>query len=180
MTPGPSRGMLLAMVAPSSPTTANELLRLSYADACGLFRSLPAPTVAEMRGEYRAELLDQGRPAYLWLALWVVHLKGLWIAKAFTPESADGGHGYNVFVIGGRVVRGTRMRTHVGPSRYDGQPSYHLDYSAYKGGLLGTMRDEIRKVADGLYLGMGAVGYTRWMRRPSPFILEGPVAPFAD
>ena len=175
--------MLPRMAEPRSdspPTGANELLRLSYADARSLFRSLPAPSVEEMNGEYRAELLDQGPPVFLWIALWVVHLKGRWLAKAFTPEGPKGGRGYNVFVIGNRVVRGTRMRTHVGPSRYDSQPSYHLDYSAYKGGLLGTMRDEVRKVADGLYLGLGAVGYTRLMRRPSPFLLEGTVAPFAD
>ncbi len=41
-------------------------------------------------------------------------------------------------------------------------------------------RDEVRRVGDGLYLGLGAFGYTKWMRRPSPFLLEGPIAPFSD
>ena len=26
----------------------------------------------------------------------------------------------------------------------------------------------------------GIAGYTDWMRRPNPFLLEGPVAPFQD
>ncbi len=72
------------------------------------------------------------------------------------------------------------MRTSVGPGHHDGQPSFHLDYSAYMKGPLGTMRDEVRRVTDGLYLGVGTAGYTSWMRRPSPFLLEGPVAPFQD
>lgn len=175
--------MLRAMAEPRSdslPTSANELIRLSYRDAQSLFRKLPAPSVDEMNGEYRAELLDQGPAPFLWIASFVVHLKGRWFAKAFTPEGPKGGRGYNAFVIGHRVVRGSRMRTYVGPSRYDKQPSYHLDYSAYNRGLLGTMRDEIRQVREGLYLGLGMVGYTRLMRRPSPFILEGPVASFVD
>ena len=37
--------------------------------------------------------------------------------------------------------------------------------------------DEIRKVSDGLYLGVGEVGWGP-LRRPSPFLLQGPAAPF--
>lgn len=136
--------------------------------------------MAEMSGEFRAELLDQGPAVFTWIAMWVVHLRGLWLAKAFNPESPTEGRGYNVFVIGERVVRGTRMRTHVGPGHHDGRPSYQLDYSAHNRGFLGTMRDEVRRVSPGLYLGLGVAGYTRLMRRPFPFLLEGPVAPFED
>ncbi len=162
------------------PATAYELLQLSYGASLELFHTLPAPTAEEMNGEYRAEVLDLGRPVYLWLASVAVHLKGRWLAKAFTPEGPAGGRGYNVFVIGERVVRGTRMRTSIGPSRHDGQPSFHLDYSADNSGPLGTMRDEIRRLTDGLYLGLGIAGYADWMRRPNPFLLEGPAAPFRD
>ena len=161
-------------------TQAHELLRLSYRDALALFAELPAPTMAEMSGEYRAELLDQGPAVFTWIAMWAVHLKGRWLAKAFNPESSDAGRGYNVFVIGERVVRGTRMRTQVGPSQHDGRPAYQLDYSADNRGWMATMRDEVRRVAPGLYLGLGVVGYGRLMRRPAPFLMEGPVAPFVD
>ena len=107
--------------------TATELRRLPYAAIMEVFHGLPAPPVAEMDGEYRAEVLDQGAPRFLWLVLLVVHLKGRWLAKAFTPERPDGGRGYNDFVIGERVVRGTRMRTSLGPSQHDGRPSFRLD-----------------------------------------------------
>jgi hypothetical protein len=41
------------------------------------------------------------------------------------------------------------------------------------------MFDEVRKVAPGLYLGIGRVGFTERGRNDlHPFILEGPVAPF--
>lgn len=168
------------MDASSPPKDAAELLRLPYADALRLFGELPAPRLDELDGEYRAELLDQGGALRLWVALWFVHQRGLWLAKAFTPTSSTDGRGYNLFLVGSSLRRGTRMRTALRPSAYDGRLAYQLDYSAFQGGLLGTMRDEVRKVADGLYLGLGAVGYTRYMRRPSPFVLEGPVAPFAE
>jgi hypothetical protein len=41
------------------------------------------------------------------------------------------------------------------------------------------MFDEVRKIADGLYLGIGRTGFTRKARAElHPFALEGPVAPF--
>ena len=165
----------------SFPDSPNDLLRLSYPASRELFSRLPAPDFEEMNGEYRAELPDQGSPVVLWIAMVVVHLKGRWIAKAFTPEEPGGGIGrsYNVFIINNRLVRGTRMRTDIGPSRFDDRPAFRLDYSAYMKGPLGTMRDEIRKVRDGLYLGLSVAGYGRWMQqRPFAFFLEGPVAAF--
>ena len=159
--------------------TAFEILELSYDDALQLFGTLSAPSMREMRGEFRAELLDQGTRSWTLAALLVVHFPGRWLAKAFTPTGDDEGHGYNVFVRGPRIVREVRMRTYLGPSKYDGRPSYHLDYRAHQGGFVGTMRDEVRKLSDGLYLGIGEVGW-RPLRRRSPFVLQGPVAPFAD
>jgi hypothetical protein len=131
-----------------------------------------------MDGEYRAEMLDQGCRAWTQGSLLVVNLPGRWIAKAFAPTEGGEGAGYNAFVRGARVVHDVRMRTYVGPSTYDGRPSYHLDYSAYNGGFVGTMHDEIRRLSGDLYLGIGEVGWRR-MRRPGPFLLQGPVAPFA-
>lgn len=163
------------------PTTASDLLRLPYADAVQLFGELSPPPFDEMDGEYRGSLLDQGPAVMLWVASIAVHLKGRWCAKAFRSEGDERGRGYNVFVMRDRVVRGTRMRTDIGPSRFDGRPSFRIDYSPFMKGPLGTMRDEVRKVSDGLYLGMSVGGYGRWMkRRPFAFVLEGPVGSFVD
>jgi hypothetical protein len=43
-----------------------------------------------------------------------------------------------------------------------------------------TMRDEVRRVIPGVYLGIGRVGESARLRAELfPFLLEGPVAPFA-
>ena len=158
---------------------AYDLLRLPHDEALRLFSTLPAPSVEEMDGEYRAEMLDQGSRVWTLKSLLTVNAPGRWIAKAFKPTSSSEGSGYNAFVRGSRIVRDVRMRTYVGPSAYDRRSSYHLDYSAHHRGYVGTMHDEIRKVCDGLYLGVGEVGWGP-LRRPSPFLLQGPMAPFAS
>lgn len=79
---------------------------------------------------------------------------------------------------GAQIVHDVRMRTYVGPSTYDGRASYHLDYSAYNRGPVGTMHDEIRKLSGDLYLGIAEVGWSP-MRRRTAFLMQGPVAPLA-
>ncbi len=159
-------------------TTAYDVLQLSYDKALRLFETLPAPSVEEMNGEYRAEMLDQGCRRWTLASLLVVNFPGRWIAKAFAPTQGDEGAGYNAFVRGAQVVHDVRMRTYVGPSTYDGRTAYHLDYSAYNRGIVGTMHDEIRRLSGDLYLGIGEVGWSP-MRRPGAFLLQGPVAPFS-
>jgi hypothetical protein len=65
--------------------------------------------------------------------------------------------------------------------------AFHLEYADLNdfkrggpgGAVLHTMFDEVRKVAPGLYLGIGRAGFTERGRSDlHPFILEGPVAPF--
>lgn len=72
------------------------------------------------------------------------------------------------------------MQTLVAPSRYDGKPAYQLVYRAYHS-LCGSMHmvDEVRRVAAGLYLGIGTWGFTDVQRQVGlPFMLAGPVAPY--
>lgn len=120
----------------------------------------------------------QGPRWWTLASLLVVNLPGRWIAKGFAPTEEDEGAGYNAFVRGAQIVRDVRMRTYVGPSTYDGRASYHLDYSAYNRGPVGTMHDEIRKLSGDLYLLRGQVGWTRLHRRTA-FVMQGPVAPLA-
>lgn len=167
-----------ALPALDELTTAYDVLQLSYDTAFRLFGTLPAPSVEEMDGEYRAEMLDQGSRLWTLASLLVVNVPGRWIAKAFAPTEGDEGAGYNAFVRGEQIVRDVRMRTYVGPSTYDGRAAYHLDYSAYNRGPVGTMHDEIRKLSGDLYLGIAEFGWSP-IRRRTAFLLQGPVAPLA-
>lgn len=158
-----------------------ELLRASTDDLLRLFARLEAPTLEEMSGEYPARLLAQPD--------WLATLSGLvvlgnpvrtWLCKAFRPVDDRSGRGYNTFRQAGRVVQGEPMYTLVAASRFDGRPAYTLVYRHFHSACAAIhMVDEVRRVAPGLYLGMGTWGFTEAQRRvPCPFLLEGPVAPY--
>ncbi|MBL4703450.1 MAG: hypothetical protein JKY54_02955, partial [Flavobacteriales bacterium] len=66
-------------------------------------------------------------------------------------------------------------------SRFDSKPIFQLTYSAYPTLLAKiNMIDEIRKVEEGIYLGIGTVGFTKKQRMtPLPFCLIGPTSEFS-
>jgi len=165
----------------TSRPTAAELKAMAIGDLLALFRDLDPPTLAEMDGEFVATLLDQGSPAMNVIASFTTNVPRRWLGKAFQPVSDSEGHGYNWFQGGVRTVRRYRMKTYLGDSAVDARRSYVLEYRPYNSGFMRTMIDEVRRVAPGLYVGLGRVGFGRFMRmRLYPFMLEGPVGPFSD
>ena len=137
-----------------------------------------------MNGEFRAVLLDQGGK----LANLVGHASvsrlpgGRWLTKSFLPVGENSGHGYNSFqASNGKVLRKIRMQTRVGPSLITGKgDAFHLEYRffANSAALVG-MRDEVRKLSENLYLGLGLVGRgPLWKSKELPFALVGPPEPW--
>ena len=78
------------------------------------------------------------------------------IVKSFQPISDATGYGFNNMKKFGMIVRRWPMRTSIGPSRYDSNDVYSLNYRYYysAAGIV-SMQDEIRKVQEGFYLGVG-------------------------
>ena len=164
----------------SGEWTVEKLQELSLEQVMELFSSLSAPEFKEMNGEYASDALQQGlKLKHLALDLWLDNPinYGHWLGKAFTPRNEEVGQGYNFFRKYGRVYRKLRMGTRIAPSRFDGKDVFLLDYSAYfTQGKLMVMKDEVRKVQEGLYLGIGTGGYFEKMREiPWPFTLSGPI-----
>ena len=161
----------------------HDILRSSTGELVELFKSLEAPGLEEMHGEFTALLLRQpGAVAALSGPLVVYNslYPGHWLAKAFRPAGDGRGRGYNSFRHFGRVVTRFPMATLVAPSRYDGRPAFQLVYRAFNSycGFI-HMVDEVRRLAVGQYLGIGTTGFTDAQRRvPRPFLLTGPVAPY--
>lgn len=154
---------------------------LSTGELLELFQTLRAPAIAEMHGEYAARLLRQpGLAAELSAHVLLSNPVASWLCKAFRPVDAESGRGYNTFRLAGRVVQRFPMHTRLAPSRYDGEPAYHLIYGAYRS-LCGDihMVDEVRRLAPGVYLGMGTWGFTERQRQVAlPFLLEGPAGAY--
>lgn len=175
--------MNVARQAVGEPTES-DLLAMGFKDLMALFDKLPAPTIQEMDGEFAARLLAQPNAVAQVIGNLTVNnplMPGRWLCKAFKPVSAVGGQGYNSFAHLGRTVQRYPMQTLIAPSRYDGRPAYTLVYAAFQS-MCGAihMVDEVRRVAPGLYLGIGTWGFTDGQRQvPLPFVLRGPVAPYA-
>jgi hypothetical protein len=171
-----------ANMSPARLSSA-DLASLNTEELMALFGTLEAPEVAEMDGEYAASLLQQPSLAATLLGyvnLYNPLLSGSWLCKAFRPVSALEGRGYNGFRHFGRIVQRFPMQTLVAASRYDGRPAYQLVYRAYHS-VCGEihMVDEVRRVAPGVYLGIGTWGFSTAQRLvPLPFLLTGPVAAY--
>lgn len=158
----------------------NDLLRMSYKEVATYFNTLPAPSLEEMDGEFMATALAQSNHFNVILASIMVNLRARWLGKAFHPVSERQGEGYNFFHDGSGILRALRMGTYIKPSGITHGDSYHVDYSVFhKIIIIRSGRDEIRKIADGLYLGIGRFTYSKKAgRKYSPFILEGPSAKY--
>lgn len=162
---------------------AIDLTELSFKETLALFAKLDAPALADMNGEYAAQLLSQ--PS--WLATVIGHATvknplapGRWLCKSFRPVDQRTGRGYNTFQHLGRTVQRFPMQTLIAPSRYDGKPAYHLVYRAFHS-MCGDihMVDEVRRVGPDLFLGIGTWGFSDRQRHiPLPFMLKGPIAPY--
>lgn len=157
--------------------------RLSRSDVMQLFHAADAPAFGRMNGEYRARLVPAGilalaneYYAHHWMG------PGRWEGKAFFPSGKDAGEGYNLFTVGrgaeARTVRTMQMDTALGKSRFDGKDSFHLVYAAHNRGRNRSMRDEIRRINDSLYIGLGYVSWNLGKRNPSFFLLHGSPDPW--
>ena len=164
-----------------TPITTKDLKSLSTSELVELFAQLECPTVAEMKGEYSAQLLTQ--PNWLFGVVGRFTLNNplqRWLTKSFRPIDDASGRGYNSFQQGSRVVQRYAMGTRLAPSRFDGKPAFQLIYRQFYS-VCGTinMVDEIRRAAPGVYLGFGTFGFTDSQRRiPYPFLLTGPQEPY--
>jgi hypothetical protein len=144
----------------SLPWTVDRLKKLSTKDLIKLFKTLSAPAVHEMKGEYRGHYFGADyHPVsnILWHISANLNLfSGVWQGKSFTPISDISGYGFNNMKKFGMIIRRWPMKTGLGPSLYDSKDVFALNYRYYYSiaGIAG-MQDEIRKVQDCLYLGVG-------------------------
>ena len=155
--------------------------KLSKSDILQLFLASEAPNLAEMNGEFKAELINAGVLGFF--AAWYSHNvmgPGYWLGKAFQSETTTKGHGYNLFKgdEAKPLLRTMRMDTLIAQSEYDEKPSMFLVYAKYNDDLNHSMVDEIRRINGRLYLGMGGLAWSGGSLNPAPFLLIGPAKPW--
>ena len=130
---------------PDTILDADRLLDLSPDDLDHLFRSVePGPIPV---GEARGTVLVSPGTELGEIAAKVAHLVA-WQGKVFDPVKGELRN-----EIGPLGLRAVRAKVYVGDSWFDGRPAIILDYSATSL-VAHLVRDEIREVAAGLYLGI--------------------------
>lgn len=155
-----------------------DIARLPWKSVLRLFHAAPPPGLEEMNGEYRAVILRVG--VFAPLASFFTHTffgPGRWQGKAFRPLEGNRGEGYNLF--GDEpFTRTRRFDTNLGPSRFDGRPSFCLDYGPYNRFLVHSMKDEIRQLGPQLFIGLGTMSSGGGALNPAPFALFGTPQPW--
>lgn len=175
--------------APKQPKngkwTVRQLVHSTYPELWAIWKTLPAPDFFEMNGEYSGYCPDGKNPELRKGNADFMFNEGLnhgyWMGKAFKPFTPDTGEGYNVYRQTGEWIwRHLRFGTAMADSLIDGKPAYVMYYSKFKTPAgRSELTDEIRKLQDGIYIGMGHTKKPDGDRSlPSPFILVGPVRPF--
>ena len=155
-----------------------KLLALNVAEIVALWKTLDPPEFTELDGHYMGLVPNAGDAATQKATGNFMYNEnsdiGYWLGKAYKPTSATKGEGYNRWrKPGGKVVRNMQFATGMGKSLIDGKPSYMMYYGAYNPET--TLTDELRKLDDYIYIGMGTTELSDGKRsEPGHFILTGP------
>lgn len=139
-------------------TTLDELAALDVAALTALYRAGRVPaTLAALDGSPRCRMLsvrglDHGAPAGA-LRRFAASAAFPWAGKSFSSERTDAGRGINRVRLGGER-RWFPFATSFEPSAIDGKPCIFLDYRQPENPrAIQMIRDELREVAPGLFLG---------------------------
>lgn len=178
-------------VAEQQAALIADLKQRSRKELKKLFWSLPVPSVSEIHGEYAGILLNQGNRVTSALTRFFVNKEGFWLGKAFEPMSDSKGRGYNIFRTRKGIRRSLRMHTHhreieteIDPEKDSETHRLTIEYGEVNDGLVGSIVDELRRVAPGLFLGIGEVAFggrvLPRISRKVMFAMVGPVGEFRE
>jgi hypothetical protein len=165
-TPRETAGPAPAAVA-AGPRTLDDLAMMKPAALGELYRSARTPTLPTLNGDLVGRMLAV--PALpRWLAgplrrfaAWTAFP---WRGKSFSARDDAGGEGINR-VFGDRTPRRWfRFHTFIARSRAGAFDAFQLDYdNPGNPALIRAIKDEVREVAPGLYLGLA---YFMWRKKP--------------
>ncbi len=166
--------------------TEERVMELTREEVLELWGKCPAVDMAELNGEYRGLIPNAGDEETQKRTAEHMYNEdgplGYWLGKAYKPLTGTTGDGYNHWRRpGGKVERYMRFATEMGTSLIDGKPALMMYYGAYRHrfvqeGAENTLIDEIRKLADGVYLGVGTAEKEDGTRTPpGHFALVGAI-----
>jgi hypothetical protein len=162
---------------PASKAMFDDVVKFKKARLMQLFYAASAPPVQSLAGEIdgMAPRVGVFYPFADFFLTMIYGQGSRWIGKSFKPETGAKCWGYNLFQPknNDKLERKRKMDTYIAKSNIDGKDSFHLDYSQYNKDMAGLIRDEVRKINDELYIGMGYLMFPGGSLNPTPFILHG-------
>jgi len=158
----------------------DDLKNLSKSELMQIFYAAEAPDIYKLKGEYKGVLSQVGVLFFMgeFFTKYIYGEGDWWIGKGFSPCGKETCFGYNIFEAAEKsgevkIVRKRKMATYVAESNIDNRNSYMIDYSPYNSGLVHIFRDELRKINDELFIGMGYLNFPGGNKINFPFILYG-------
>lgn len=165
--------------------TRENIMELTKEEVFELWKQCPAAQVTELIGEFDGLIPNAGDEEAQKRTAATMYdensRSGYWLGKAFWPLSKTKGDGYNRYRhAGGRIEYYMRFATEMGTSLIDGKPSMLMYYGAYHVRLIpeeleNTLIDEIRKLDDRIYIGMGTSGITEAVKKLVPQLANLPI-----
>jgi hypothetical protein len=163
-----------AVRLPPQPASLDDLAALRPAQLAPLYSGARTPVLRDMDGPLVGRMLAVGvLPRWMfaflcWFAGW---RRFPWRGKTFKSGQGGRGEGINR-VFGDKNPRQWfRFETFVAPSRAGDFDAVQLDYdNPGNPGFIRAIKDEVREVAPGLYLGLA---YLMWRGRPRLMLYFG-------
>lgn len=151
-----------AVVTPPFPSLSlDDLAQKSFAELDALYRAGTVPSsLRAVDGALEGRMLavrrlDRG-PLAAALRRFAASRSFVWAGKTFSAAGAQAGRGINRVVLPSLLGRQDLFPfvTSIGPSVLDGRDTIVLDYDQPENpGYIRRIRDELRQVAPGLFLG---------------------------
>jgi hypothetical protein len=160
--------MTLESGALARPRSLDELAALDAPTLWELYRGAEVPELAALVGDARGRMLAVRGAGRVWFGLlraFAAWRHFPWRGKSFSSRSlAVRGDGINRVFGDQAPRRWFRFETFIGPSRADGGQAFQLDYDNRDNPFfIRAIKDEVRQVAPGLFLGQA---YVVWFGKP--------------
>ena len=163
-----------AVTSPAQPASLDDLATLRPAALAALYSGARTPVLRDMDGHLVGRMLAVGLlPRFMfgflrWFAGWR-HFP--WRGKSFKSHDDARGEGINRVFGDKNPRRWFRFDTFVAPSRAGAFDAVQLEYdNPGNPGFIRAIKDEVREVAPGLYLGLA---YLMWRGRPRLMLYFG-------
>ena len=155
--------------------TFEDLQAASEDELDGIYRDATAPEIEELEGRYRGSVVS-GRvfPLDTEAALKIVNTEWMpWGGKKFYPVDEEESRGCNWYRLGPVERNGYSFVGRITPAIVGRAEAYVLDYDLPDNpGAVQNVRDELKKVREGLYLGRTYVRMGGEHRFVMYFVLE--------